>query len=136
MSIAGLMLMLLPLYADSARREHIPAPLLRALCAVESSNRPHVVNWHDNGGPAIGLCQLKLATARMMGFGGTLEQLLYPSVNIAYAAKYLAYQYKACGQNWPKAVVAYNRGVCTGNRGSKYWLKVQDELRKDKWGSR
>jgi soluble lytic murein transglycosylase-like protein len=93
-----------------ANREGVPAPLLAAICWVESAHRPHVTVWDDNGSASIGLCQIKLATARMMGFKGKIHDLYIGEVNAKYAAKYLKYQLDRYASDWHKSTAAYNAG--------------------------
>lgn len=89
----------------------LPKGLLSALCYVESHHSPTAMHMDDGGSPSIGVCQLKLNTARLMGFKGTVEQLKNPKINIYYAAKYLKYQLSRYQNNTTKAVAAYNTGT-------------------------
>ena len=89
----------------------VPASLLIALCSVESDFRD-VVNQHDGGSPSIGVCQIKLDTARFMGFAGDEKQLLRDRlVNAIYAAKYLKHQLKRYYGDYCSAISAYNTGT-------------------------
>lgn len=90
----------------------LPKGLLSALCFVESSHRPAAVNQDDRGSASIGLCQIKLETARLVGFKGTAKQLQTdPKVNAMYAAKYLKKQLNRYSGDVRKAVAAYNAGT-------------------------
>lgn len=85
---------------------------------------------NDGGSPSYGACQVKLATARHMGFKGTPSQLMEPRTNAAIAAKYLNYQIKRYGSA-DKAVSAYNAGrYIRANAG--YVRKVKDAERRFK----
>lgn len=64
---------------------------------------------NDGGSPSYGLCQVKLATARHMGFKGKPSDLLKPDINADLAAKYLRYQLNRYG-SMEKALSAYNAG--------------------------
>lgn len=89
----------------------IPASLLIAICSVESDFRD-VVNKHDGGSPSIGICQIKLDTARLVGFEGTEEQLLRDRlINILYAAKYIKRQLNRYKGDYCSAISAYNTGT-------------------------
>lgn len=92
---------------------------------VETHHR-NVVIVEKNKENSIGICQVKLKTARWLGFMGTEKELLKPEINIYYASLYLNYQYNRYG-NWARAVNAYNRGKSESNDGSKYVNKVFNE---------
>lgn len=93
-----------------ANKEGVPALLLAAICFVESSHRDHVTNPDDGGSSSIGLCQIKLATAQMMGYTGTVEGLYDGMTNAKWAAKYIKWQLKRYGGRWDDAAAAYNAG--------------------------
>lgn len=102
---------------------NLPDGLLSSLCYVESNHNVHALNENDGGSRSHGVCQIKLATARSIGFVGTGAQLREPKTNVHYAGKLLSYQIKRCG-SIEKGVLAYNSGKCTkGN--PKYVKKVQ-----------
>lgn len=109
----------------SARLSRIPTTLLRAVCWVESNHRT-VKTKSDgvDGRNSYGICQLKLQTARDMGFTGTAKELMQPHWNIYYAAQYLGYQLRRYHGNVKKAVKAYNRGHCSGSVNCQYVRKV------------
>jgi hypothetical protein len=111
---------------------NIPAGLLSALCFVESSHRDVVV-LHDGGSPSIGICQMKLDTARIVDKKATLNELMMRQRNAELAARYLARQYKRYGC-WKHAVAAYNSGrlhlhVSGLPRNNKYVRRVEK-----RWG--
>jgi soluble lytic murein transglycosylase-like protein len=54
--------------------------------------------------------QIKLATARGLGYTGTAEGLRDPDTNLTYAVKYLAGAYRAAGGNHTRAVGYYASG--------------------------
>jgi soluble lytic murein transglycosylase-like protein len=54
--------------------------------------------------------QIKLGTARAMGYQGNAAGLLDPSTNMTYAVKYLAGAYQAAGGNADRAVHYYAAG--------------------------
>jgi soluble lytic murein transglycosylase-like protein len=61
-------------------------------------------------GGSIGLMQIKLATARGLGYTGTAEGLRDPNTNLTYAVKYLAGAYRAANGNNDRAVSYYASG--------------------------
>ncbi len=87
----------------------LPSGLLEAICYVESNYEIKAVHRDDGDGNSLGVCQIKLHTARMMGFTGNEAQLMKPSINIHYSAKYLAYQFHRYDSSI-EAVGAYNTG--------------------------
>lgn len=98
------------LFLTTSQTLGLPPGLLSAICYVESNHRPHVIRHQDGKGDSLGICQIKLTTARMVGFKGTREELMQPKVNIYYAAAYLKRQIKRYGGDTFTAVSAYNRG--------------------------
>lgn len=102
----------------------IPKNLLPGVCYVESKLKPEAIAYHDGEGHSLGLCQIKLNTARLMGFKGTEEQLMDPKTNGEYAARYLHWQMKRYG-NWTQAIIAYNSGSTT-RLSNSYFRKVID----------
>lgn len=97
--------------------------LLSSVCFIESAHKPKAYVANDGGSPSIGLCQVKLSTARFVGFKGTARELFDPRVNALHAAKYLRWQYDRYG-SWKKAVSAFNCGRACNNR--RYVKKVWD----------
>lgn len=103
---------------------NLPKGLLGAICTVESANNPSAIHHNDGKGDSLGLCQIKLATARLVGFRGTRKQLMHPKTNALYAAKYLKHQISRYHGNYAKAVTAYNQGTTYNHGGSEYLAKV------------
>lgn len=87
----------------------LPPDLLAAVCYVESTHNPYAINRDDGTANSVGICQVKLATAKMLGFRGNERQLMDPATNINFAAKYLAYQFRRY-ESPIEAVGAYNMG--------------------------
>lgn len=102
--------------------------LLSALCYVESRHNVAAVHKDDGTSNSVGVCQVKLKTAKWMGFEGTEKQLMDPKVNTYYAAKYLAYQQKRY-HSVTKAVIAYNIGNAKDLTRTKYSDKVLKQWR-------
>lgn len=88
----------------------LPEHLLSALCYVESTHNIHAVHKDDGSSSSLGLCQIKLTTARLLGFKGTEAKLMKPAINAYYAAKYLKKQLVRYDGDTLKAVAAYNSG--------------------------
>jgi len=61
-------------------------------------------------GGTIGLMQIKLATARGLGYTGDALGLRDPDTNLAYGIKYLAGAYRAAGGNDDRAMHYYAAG--------------------------
>jgi len=84
----------------------VPENLAHAVIFTESNYRP------DARGSAgeIGLMQLKLATARGVGYKGSAKALYDPETNIAYGMKYLGGAYKLSGGTTCGTILRYNAG--------------------------
>ena len=93
------------LIARHAAANNLPADLLRRVIKRESGGNPRVV-YKGN----YGLMQIKLATARSMGYRGDAAGLLDADTNMTYAAKYLAGAYHVAGGNADRAVHYYAAG--------------------------
>ncbi len=102
----------------------LPPGLLDSVCWTESKHNPAAIRHHDGNGTSYGICQIKLATARLVGFKGTSKELMTPEVNIEYAARYLKRQLNRYNGNYVRALVSYNRGHSEGYSGSAYSSKV------------
>jgi len=57
-----------------------------------------------------GLMQIRLGTARAMGYGGSAAGLLDAGTNMTYAVRYLAGAYRAAHHNEGAAIALYQRG--------------------------
>lgn len=99
------------LFATATQTFELPDGLLSAVCFYESSHRVNVVRHNDGKSSSIGVCQVKLATAQMLGFKGTAEQLKQPQYNVYYAAKYMRKQLDRYDWHLDKAIAAYNSGT-------------------------
>jgi soluble lytic murein transglycosylase-like protein len=93
------------LIARHAAANNIPEDLVRRVIKRESGGRPHVVSAGN-----YGLMQIKLPTARSMGYTGTAAGLLDADTNMTYAVKYLAGAYRVAGGNASRAVHYYAAG--------------------------
>lgn len=90
---------------------NLPPGLISAICFTESTHNVSAINPHDGNSKSIGVCQVKLATARLVGYKGSEKKLLDPALNIYYSAKYLKKQLDRYSGDVPKAVSAYNAGT-------------------------
>jgi soluble lytic murein transglycosylase-like protein len=94
------------LVAKHAQANGLPFALVHRVIMRESRYNAGLVGR----GGTIGLMQIKLATARGLGYAGTAEGLRDPDTNLAYAVKYLAGAYHAAGGNHDRAVHYYAAG--------------------------
>ena len=93
------------LVARHAAANNVPEDLVRRIIKRESGGNPRVVSKGN-----FGLMQIKLATARSMGYTGTAAGLLDADTNMTYAVKYLAGAYHVAGGNTNRAVHYYAAG--------------------------
>ncbi len=83
--------------------------LTEAIILTESKNNPHIIKKEWDGKRSYGLMQIKMETARMMGFHGSPKKLLSPWINIYYGTRYLKAQMRTFHFVWD-AVSGYNAG--------------------------
>ena len=91
--------------AAQASANGVPVSLVERVIKRESGGNPRAVSRGN-----YGLMQIRLGTARAMGFSGSAAELLDPQVNMTYAVRYLAGAYRAAGGNENRAVALYARG--------------------------
>ena len=91
--------------ASQAAANNLPVDLVKRIIKRESGGNPRVVSAGN-----YGLMQIKLATARSMGYRGDAAGLLDPDTNMTYAVKYLAGAYRVAGGNSDRAVHYYAAG--------------------------
>jgi soluble lytic murein transglycosylase-like protein len=94
------------LVATHAGANDVPPALVHRVIVRESRYQPRLIGR----GGAIGLMQIKLATARGLGYTGTAEGLRDPNTNLTYAVKYLAGAYRAAHGDFNRAVHYYASG--------------------------
>jgi soluble lytic murein transglycosylase-like protein len=94
------------LVATHASANNVPEALVHRVIVRESRYRPDLVGR----GGTIGLMQIKLATARGLGYTGTAEGLRDPNTNLTYAVKYLAGAWRAANGDHRRAVAYYAGG--------------------------
>lgn len=123
------MVTLMALFTATTLQLGLPPNLLSSLCYVESTYDITAVHHDDGGTNSLGVCQIKLKTAKWLGFKGNELELMKPEVNIYYSGKYLAYQLRRYKGNITKAVIAYNFGNAKNLTSSKYQRKVFNKWR-------
>jgi len=94
------------LIASHAASNGIPVELVHRVIVRESRYRANAIGR----GGASGLMQIKLATARAMGYSGSAAGLLDPETNLAYGVKYLAGAYRAARGSHGRTVGYYASG--------------------------
>jgi soluble lytic murein transglycosylase-like protein len=93
------------LIARHAAAYNVPEELVRRVIRRESRGNPRAISKGN-----YGLMQIRLGTARAMGYRGGVAGLLDPDTNMTYAVKYLAGAYQAAGGNHDRAVRYYAAG--------------------------
>jgi hypothetical protein len=92
--------------AVHARANGVPEALVHRVIVRESKYHPDLIGR----GGTIGLMQIKLATARGLGYTGDAEGLRDPETNLTYGVKYLAGAWRAAENNHDRAVHLYAAG--------------------------
>jgi len=93
------------LIAQHAGANGMPFAFVRQVIRRESNFNPRAVD-HGN----YGLMQIRLGTARALGYRGAATGLLDPEVNMTYGMRYLAGAYRAAHGNEARTLVLYSRG--------------------------
>ena len=93
------------LIASHAAANGVPAELVHRVIVRESRYNPRASNKGN-----YGMMQIRLGTARALGYSGTAQGLLDPDTNLTYAVKYLAGAYRTAGGNHAQAVRYYASG--------------------------
>jgi soluble lytic murein transglycosylase-like protein len=91
--------------SSQAGASGLPASLVERVIRRESGGNPRAVHAGN-----YGLMQIRLGTARAMGYTGSAAGLLDPQTNMTYALRYLAGAYRAAGGNESRAIALYSRG--------------------------
>jgi soluble lytic murein transglycosylase-like protein len=113
--------------ARHAQANGVPVALVHRVIVRESRYNASLVGR----GGTIGLMQIKLATARGLGYTGTAEGLRDPDTNLTYAVKYLAGAYRAAGGDHNRAVGYYASGYYYAAKRQRREARVPDALRYD-----
>jgi len=109
------------LIARHATANNLPEDLVRRVIKRESGGNPRVVTAGN-----YGLMQIKLATARSMGYTGNAAGLLDADTNMTYAVKYLAGAYRVANGNTNRAVHYYAAGYYYAAKGKGIPMKSAD----------
>jgi len=109
------------LIARHAAANNLPEDLLRRVIKRESGGNPRVI-YKGN----YGLMQIKIATARAMGYRGTAAGLLDADTNMTFAVKYLAGAYHVAGGNTNRAVHYYAAGYYYAAKHKGYAARTED----------
>ncbi|HEY5082494.1 MAG TPA: lytic transglycosylase domain-containing protein [Bauldia sp.] len=95
------------LIATHARANGVPVELASAVVRHESNYNPRITGRAGE----IGLMQIKLQTARGMGYRGSRRGLYDPATNIAWGMKYLGQARQLAGGNECGTLSRYNGGL-------------------------
>jgi hypothetical protein len=93
------------LIAKHAAANGLPEQLVHRVIRIESRGNAAAVHRGN-----FGLMQIRLGTARGLGYAGTAKGLLDPDTNLTYAVKYLGGAYRAAGCDADRAISYYKRG--------------------------
>jgi len=115
------------IFARYASSYGVPVSLANAVIRIESNYQP------DKTGSAgeVGLMQIKPATARMLGYSGSIKGLYNPETNIRYGMKYLAMAHDLGGGTTCGTILKYNAGHGARRMNpvsSAYCRKVKIEM--------
>ena len=94
------------LITSQAQANGVPEGLVHRVIVRESKYQAHLVGR----GGTIGLMQIKLATARSLGYSGDAAGLRDPATNLTYGIKYLAGAYQAANGDHGRAMRYYASG--------------------------
>ena len=89
-----------------AKANHVPPALVHRVILRESRYHPDLVGHSGT----IGLMQIKLETARGLGYRGDAAGLHDPDTNLAYGTKYLAGAYRAADGDHARTMHYYAAG--------------------------
>ena len=94
-----------PRIEQHARENAVPVALANAVIRIESNYNPAIVHAGN-----YGLMQIKLATARSVGFGGPAAELLDPDINLRFGLKYLGAVYQQSQGDLCVTIMKYQSG--------------------------
>ena len=115
-----------------AQANGVPESLVHRVIVRESRYNPRAVSRGN-----YGLMQIRLQTARAMGYGGSASGLLDPETNLTYAVRYLAGAYRAAGGNANRSVSYYAGGYAArGYTASRYAQARRNDASPDRIAQR
>lgn len=113
--------------AKYANSYGVPVNLAHAVISIESNYRPGI---RGKAGE-IGLMQVKLQTARGLGYRGSAKGLFNPDTNIRYGMAYLGGARKLGGKSVCGTILRYNAGHYAKRMNAtsaKYCAKVKAQM--------
>jgi soluble lytic murein transglycosylase-like protein len=108
------------LIESHARANGIPVELAQAVIRHESGFNARATGRAGE----IGLMQIKLQTARGIGYRGTRQALYNPAVNIEWGMKYLGQARRLAGGSQCGMLSRYNGGLATRRTIKSYCRQV------------
>jgi len=117
------------LVSKHARAHGVPVKLAMAVVQVESNFNPRARGQAGE----VGLMQIKPATARAIGYKGSVKALYNPDTNLAWGMKYLAEARRRGGGSVCGTILKYNAGHYAKRMNkisSRYCGKVKLIMRK------
>jgi soluble lytic murein transglycosylase-like protein len=116
-----------PLVSDHAAKAGVPVALAHAVVRVESQYDPRA-SYAGN----YGLMQIRLLTARDLGYGGGIEGLFHPDTNLTFGMRSLAGALKIAGGDICRTVMKYQSGHYArifSRANARYCAKVKAYMR-------
>ena len=113
------------LIAAHARANGIPVDLAHAVVRHEIGYNARATGRAGE----IGLMQIKLATARGIGYRGSKQALYNPATNIEWGMKYLGQARKLAGGDQCGTLSRYNGGLATKRMIRSYCKQVIAKVR-------
>jgi soluble lytic murein transglycosylase-like protein len=114
------------LVATHAHANGVPEALVHRVITRESRYQAQLVGR----GGTIGLMQIKLATARSLGYTGDAAGLRDPNINLTYAVKYLAGAYRAAHGDHTRAISYYASGYYQAAKRERLQLAAHASLQR------
>ncbi|SUY29229.1 transglycosylase-like protein with SLT domain [Aminobacter aminovorans] len=118
------------LAACEAHAKELPTEFALAVMEIESFYDPEA----RGGDGEVGLMQVMPATARLMGFRGTLDELAEPRTNISLGVRYLAGAFRLAQGDLCTTVMKYRAGHAETRFSAlsvHYCLRVRAILERD-----
>jgi soluble lytic murein transglycosylase-like protein len=111
-----------------ARQNGVPVRLAHAVITIESRYNPRARGQAGE----VGLMQIKPATARGIGYRGSIKALYDPDTNLKWGMKYLGEAHRRGGGSVCGTVLKYNAGHYAkrmNKRSAAYCSKVKRIIR-------